>query len=196
MEIIGKQNLVQILEDYRQGRATEDAVVDLAHGCSYEELSISRTEEHTRAYIKVQDGCNQFCSYCIIPYARGRVRSRRTADVVEEVRRLADSGCQEVVLTGIHLSSYGTDRKEEQETLLSLIEQVHSVEKIARIRLGSLEPGVITEGICENHFRPAPGLPALPSVPPERLYGHSGDTRSRVHSTRVPGKMPASAEIL
>lgn len=154
-----KQNLVQILEDYRQGRATEDAVVDLAHGCSYEELSISRTEEHTRAYIKVQDGCNQFCSYCIIPYARGRVRSRRTADVVEEVRRLADSGCQEVVLTGIHLSSYGTDRKEDQETLLSLIEQVHSVEKIARIRLGSLEPGVITEEFVKT-------ISALPRVCP------------------------------
>lgn len=140
-----KQNLVQILEDFRQGRAVNDTVPDLAHSCSYENLSISRTEEHTRAYIKVQDGCNQFCSYCIIPYARGRIRSRRAADVVEEVRRLAASGCQEVVLTGIHLSSYGMDRAEDHETLLSLIEQVHGVEDISRIRLGSLEPGVITE---------------------------------------------------
>lgn len=154
-----KQNLVQILEEFRYGQARNETVLDLSHSCSYEELSISRTEEHTRAYIKVQDGCNQFCSYCIIPYTRGRVRSRKTADVMEEVRRLAASGCQEVVLTGIHLSSYGMDRKEEQETLLSLIEQVHRVEQISRIRLGSLEPGVITEEFVK-------AISALPRVCP------------------------------
>ena len=111
----------------------------------YEELNINRTEEHTRAYIKVQDGCNQFCSYCLIPFARGRIRSRKTAQVVAEVIRLAQSGCQEVVLTGIHLSSYGMERKEDGETLLTLIQAIHEVKGINRIRLGSLEPGIITE---------------------------------------------------
>ena len=91
---------------------------------------------------RVQDGCNQFCSYCIIPYARGRVRSRSREEVVAEVRRLAERGYKEVVLTGIHLSSYGTDIGDD---LLSLILSVHQVEGICRIRLGSLEPGIITE---------------------------------------------------
>ena len=154
-----KGELPQLLQSCRLEKKKQAALSDLGRERKYEPLSIEKTAEHTRAFIKVQDGCNQFCSYCIIPYARGRVRSRRTADVVEEVRRLADSGCQEVVLTGIHLSSYGTDRKEEQETLLSLIEQVHSVEKIARIRLGSLEPGVITEEFVKT-------ISALPRVCP------------------------------
>ena len=112
----------------------------------YERLSIHKIADHTRAFLKVQDGCNQFCSYCIIPYTRGRVRSRRPEEVVAEVRELAAAGYQEVVLTGIHLSSYGVDFEEEhKETLLSLIRQVHEVEGIKRIRLGSLEPRIITE---------------------------------------------------
>lgn len=125
-------------------------MIDISHTKEYEKLQIDRTEEHTRAYIKVQDGCNQFCTYCVIPYARGRVRSRKTADVVREVERLAISGCQEVVLTGIHLSSYGVDRKEDGETLLSLIQAVHQVEEIKRIRLGSLEPGIVTEEFAKE----------------------------------------------
>lgn len=187
-----KQNLVQILEDYRQGQTREDSVLDLSHSCGYEELSISRTEEHTRAYIKVQDGCNQFCSYCIIPYTRGRVRSRRTADVMEEVRRLATSGCQEVVLTGIHLSSYGMDRKEEQETLLSLIEQVHSVEQISRIRLGSLEPGVITEEFVKT-------ISALPRVCPHfHLSLQSGCTATlkRMNRRYTAGEYREKCQLL
>ncbi len=116
-------------------------ISDIGYVREYEDLSISRTEEHTRAYIKVQDGCNQFCTYCIIPYARGRVRSRRTEDVLREVELLAQSGCREVVLTGIHLSSYGSDFG---TSLLSLIQAVHAVPGIQRIRLGSLEPGIIT----------------------------------------------------
>jgi len=112
----------------------------------YEELAINHTAEHVRAYIKVQDGCNQFCTYCIIPYARGRVRSRKIAQVMDEVRALAAKGYKEVVLTGIHLSSYGVDfPEEERETLLSLIQSVHEVEGVERIRLGSLEPRIITE---------------------------------------------------
>ncbi|MCC8105120.1 MAG: tRNA (N(6)-L-threonylcarbamoyladenosine(37)-C(2))-methylthiotransferase MtaB [Clostridiales bacterium] len=117
-------------------------ITDINHTHEYENLSISRTEEHTRAYVKVQDGCNQFCTYCIIPYARGRVRSREMEDVLQEVRKLADSGCREVVLTGIHLTSYGSDLG---ISLLDLIRAVHTVPGIERIRLGSLEPGFITK---------------------------------------------------
>ena len=117
----------------------------------YEELAISHTAEHVRAYIKVQDGCNQFCTYCIIPYARGRVRSRKISQVMGEVRALAARGYKEVVLTGIHLSSYGVDfPAEEKETLLSLIQAVHEVDGIERIRLGSLEPGIVTEEFARS----------------------------------------------
>lgn len=130
--------------------------IDINHTKEYEALSITRTEEHTRAYIKVQDGCNQFCSYCIIPYARGRVRSREMEDVLKEVRALAEFGCREVVLTGIHLSSYGTDLG---TTLLALIEAVHGVRGISRIRLGSLEPGIVTEEFARS-------LAALPKICP------------------------------
>ena len=116
-------------------------------GRAYEALSISRTEEHTRAFLKVQDGCNQFCTYCIIPYARGRIRSRKAEEVVREVETLATNGCKEVVLTGIHLSSYGLDHG---DNLLHLIQEVHKVEGIRRIRLGSLEPGIIDENFVKE----------------------------------------------
>lgn len=140
-----KQELVSLLEEFKRDHRKTSSVVDVLHTREYEGLSIDRTEEHTRAYIKVQDGCNQFCTYCLIPYARGAIRSRKISQVVEEVERLASSGCQEVVLTGIHLSSYGLERKEDGETLLGLIQAVHEVNGIRRIRLGSLEPGIITE---------------------------------------------------
>lgn len=145
-----KQGLISVLEQYLETKERRKEMIDISHTKEYEKLQIDRTEEHTRAYIKVQDGCNQFCTYCVIPYARGRVRSRKTADVVREVERLAISGCQEVVLTGIHLSSYGVDRKEDGETLLSLIQAVHQVEGIKRIRLGSLEPGIVTEEFAKE----------------------------------------------
>lgn len=144
-----KQELIPILESYRTGHQKTTECVDINHTKEYENLEIDRTEEHTRAYLKVQDGCNQFCTYCIIPYARGRIRSKKTEDVVNEVKRLAASGCQEVVLTGIHLSSYGKERPEDQENLLTLIQAVHQVDGIERIRLGSLEPGIITEEFAE-----------------------------------------------
>ncbi|MBS6194763.1 MAG: tRNA (N(6)-L-threonylcarbamoyladenosine(37)-C(2))-methylthiotransferase MtaB [Clostridiales bacterium] len=140
-----KQDLISLLEEYQGERVRKKEMIDINHTKEYEGLQIDRTEEHTRAYMKVQDGCNQFCTYCMIPYARGRVRSRKTEEVVKEAKRLAASGCQEVVLTGIHLSSYGVDRKEDGENLLTLIQAVHEVEGIGRIRLGSLEPGIITE---------------------------------------------------
>lgn len=158
-----KKEIPAILEEYfrekEEGRSGSGTwVTDMTHNREYETLSISRTAEHTRAFIKVQDGCNQFCTYCIIPYARGRVRSRRPEDVLEEVRRLAESGCQEVVLTGIHLSSYGVDL-EEGQNLLALIRTIHAVDGIRRIRLGSLEPGIITEEFAE-------AIAGLPKVCP------------------------------
>lgn len=136
-----KKDLIRILEEYQKGKETE-GLIDINHTEQYEELEVSKTSEHTRAYIKVQDGCNQFCSYCIIPFARGRVRSRERDSVLSEVINLAANGYKEVVLTGIHLSSYGIDTA---DTLLSLIGGIHEVEGIERIRLGSLEPRIITE---------------------------------------------------
>ena len=138
-----KKDLIEILEQHIQ-----KAVIDINHTKEYEEMHLSKTAEHTRAYIKVQDGCNQFCTYCIIPFARGRVRSRAKEDVIQEVTDLANNGYKEVVLTGIHLSSYGVDL--EDEDLLSLILAVHEVEGIERIRLGSLEPRIITEEFAKT----------------------------------------------
>ena len=151
-----KQELISILENYRSGQQKTTECVDINHTKEYEKLEIDRTEEHTRAYLKVQDGCNQFCTYCMIPYARGRIRSKKTEDVVGEVKRLAASGCQEVVLTGIHLSSYGIDTG---ESLLELIQKVHEIDGIKRIRLGSLEPRIITEEFASS-------IAALPKMCP------------------------------
>lgn len=139
-----KHDLVRLLEEYSMD-SVNDTVDDINDGKhDFEELFIDQTKEHTRAFIKVQDGCNQFCSYCIIPYARGRVRSRRFENVIAEVERLAANGFKEVVLTGIHLSSYGVDF-EEAAGLLELIQAVNAVKGIERIRLGSLEPKIVTE---------------------------------------------------
>ena len=143
-----KTELVSILEDYfaQNKAAEEETVIDISHTTEYENLSISRPGDHTRAFVKVQDGCNQFCSYCIIPFTRGRVRSRKPQEVAEEIRRLAALGYEEAVLTGIHLSSYGMDFPEQERIgLLDLIIKVHEIPQIRRIRLGSLEPRIITE---------------------------------------------------
>ena len=146
-----KTQIVEVLEEYEKEHSKQVQVIEINHTKEYEELSIEQTAEHVRAYIKVQDGCNQFCTYCIIPFARGRVRSRKSADVLREVETLASKGYKEVVLTGIHLSSYGVDfSKEERESLLSLIQAVSKVEGIQRIRLGSLEPRIITEEFLEG----------------------------------------------
>jgi len=143
-----KKQIVEILENYMTG--VENKRLEIGKETEYEELSLDTQVEHTRAYIKIQDGCNQFCSYCIIPYARGRIRSRKPEDVLEEVNRLAANGYQEIVLTGIHLSSYGKTSYEktlgeDRQPLLDLIQQINAVEGIKRIRLGSLEPRIITE---------------------------------------------------
>lgn len=148
-----KKNIVSIVENYMNDINENEAVININKDTEYEELTIETVGEKTRAYIKIQDGCNQFCSYCIIPYARGRVRSRKPEDVIREVIRISKEGYKEVVLTGIHLSSYGIDfSKEEQERkehhnkeLLQLIMDISNVDGIQRIRLGSLEPRIITE---------------------------------------------------
>ena len=141
-----KKDIVEILEAYlEEHTADASAVTDIGAVREYEEMRMEQSTEHTRAYIKIQDGCNQFCSYCIIPYTRGRVRSRRPEDVEEEVRTLAEKGYQEIVLTGIHLSSYGTDFKEEPQDLLELTKRLHQIPGVKRIRFGSLEPRLITE---------------------------------------------------
>lgn len=156
-----KHELVKLLEKFEAEKKQEEtkqnrkaqlaSIADINHEKQeYEELYLERTAEHTRAFLKVQDGCNQFCSYCIIPFARGRVRSRKAEDVLGEVRRLAEHGYREVVLTGIHLSSYGADTG---DSLLHLIELVHEVEGMKRIRLGSLEPRIVTEDFVKRLSR-------------------------------------------
>ena len=138
-----KVNLPSILENWEKEHNPLH-VHDLTREHTYEELTLSHTAGHTRAFMKIQDGCNQFCTYCIIPYTRGRVRSRRLSDIVAEAGRLAENGYQEVVLTGIHLDSYGTDL-EEHENLLTVIREIAKIDGIKRIRLGSLEPRIMTE---------------------------------------------------
>lgn len=147
-----KNELVRRLDEFfaerEQGEDCDkehkvEAVVDINHEPQcFEEMSLTKTAEHTRAFVKVQDGCNQFCSYCIIPYARGRVRSRDIESVLKEIKDLAKTGYQEVALAGIHLSSYGVDC---EESLLHLIQEIHKIDGIRRIRLGSLEPQIVTE---------------------------------------------------
>lgn len=162
-----KKDLIPILNEFLASRHVPDeAVTDVNAPCDYEEMTLKHTAEHTRAFIKIQDGCNQFCSYCIIPYARGRVRSRRYEDIRREMEGLAASGYKEVVLTGIHISSYGIDFDEKaweqgasvirqkqdgrrdyagSSRLIDLIEKLQDIEGIERIRLGSLEPRIVTQ---------------------------------------------------
>ena len=162
-----KINIVEALENYAADHESHISVLDLSVKQPYEELEIDKVSEHTRAYIKIQDGCNQFCSYCVIPYARGRVRSRRAEDIIREITGMAQNGYREIVLTGIHISSYGIDfdeeawkrgesvsvLKEDEERrdysgsskLIDLLERIHTIEGIERIRIGSLEPRIVTE---------------------------------------------------
>lgn len=171
-----KKDIVRILEEYLEARdrwqqentaagASDktlggSTIIDMDHTHEYEEMQLKKTAEHTRAYIKIQDGCNQFCSYCIIPYARGRVRSRRREDVLEEIRGMAAAGYREVVLTGIHISSYGIDLADGNETfrgdylgqsrLIELVEEIQKLPGLDRIRLGSLEPRIVTEDFASR----------------------------------------------
>lgn len=156
-----KKDLISILEEYLDQKETTEnntssyedktlggrTIIDINHTDEYESMQITHTAEHTRAFIKIQDGCNQFCSYCIIPYARGRSRSRSMEEVLKEVRNLAENGYREIVLTGIHLSSYGVESGNDFASgrLLQLIQEIQKIHGIERIRLGSLEPRIITE---------------------------------------------------
>lgn len=146
-----KKDIVSILDEYFKKKEKVSEVLDIACTKEYESMTIHKVSEHTRAYIKIQDGCNQFCSYCIIPYTRGRIRSKKPEEIITEVQALAQEGYQEVVLTGIHLSSYGLDLDQEEGiSLLSIIERIQEVDGIERIRLGSLEPRIITEAFASG----------------------------------------------
>ena len=146
-----KKDLIHILEEHmgeKESAVESIEVIDIAHDQEYESLHVEQLKEHTRAYIKVQDGCNQFCSYCIIPYARGRVRSRKMEEVLEEITNLTKHGCQEFVITGIHVTSYGKDLGDV--TLIDLLEEIAKIPEVKRIRLGSLEPGFITKDTLDR----------------------------------------------
>lgn len=189
-----KINIVEALAEYAENKPGHGShVIKINQTKEYEDLSIDHTAEHVRAYIKVQDGCNQFCTYCIIPYARGRVRSRNIESVLKEVHSLAEKGYKEVVLTGIHLSSYGVDFPEEKkETLLSLIRAVHEIEGIQRIRLGSLEPGIVTREFAE-------GIAALPKVCPHfhlSLQSGCDETLERMNRRYKSGEYRERCELL
>lgn len=142
-----KKDMARLLDEFFEEHRVTDNYIDIASAREYENMSLVKPREHCRAFVKVQDGCNNFCSYCIIPYTRGRIRSRRIEDVAEEVRRLASEGIREVVITGINLSSYCD---EAGNHLTDLIREVSKAEGILRVRLGSLEPRVITEDFLEE----------------------------------------------
>ncbi len=175
--VVGNNNKAKIVELVAEALTKKEekllALLDIGKERAYEELPIETVTERTRAYIKIEDGCNQFCSYCIIPYVRGRVRSRAEKDILDEIKRLSEAGYREVVLTGIHLSSYGLDKSndkkkednvsefdvtlsgEEDKTekvlpLLALIKKVQEIDGIERIRLGSLEPRIMTEAFVKE----------------------------------------------
>jgi len=202
-----KKDIVEILEKYLNEAARDQAsggdaqaadkslggesVLDINHTYEYEEMRLGKPSEHTRAFIKIQDGCNQFCSYCAIPYARGRVRSRREEDVLNEARAMAGSGCREIVLTGIHISSYGVDFG-EKDRLYHLVESLHEVEGIERIRLGSLEPRIVTQDLADR-------LAALPKVCPHfhlSLQSGCDETLHRMNRHYTTGEYYNSVECL
>lgn len=150
-----RAQIVEMVENYTQENGVENHVSDIMKERIFEPLSIQKLANRTRAYLKIQDGCSQYCSYCIIPYARGPIRSREPQDVIAEVKRLAENGFKEVVLTGIHVASYGKDRRDT--SLLEILRQVHEVEGIERIRFSSIEPNVVTEEFAQ-------AIAAMPKV--------------------------------
>ena len=196
-----KKDIVEILEEYLVSREDKTlggtTILDINHTHDYEEMQLKQTAEHTRAYIKIQDGCNQFCSYCAIPLARGRVRSRRTEDILREIQGMVAAGYREVVLTGIHISSYGVDFDQtpgEQggSKLIDLIEQIHTTEGLERIRLGSLEPRIITAETAER-------LAALPKLCPHfhlSLQSGCDTTLIRMNRHYTTGEYYESVEQL
>ncbi|MBO5283402.1 MAG: tRNA (N(6)-L-threonylcarbamoyladenosine(37)-C(2))-methylthiotransferase MtaB [Lachnospiraceae bacterium] len=214
-----KKDIARILEEYLEAREGQQdgggcggalpdktlggsTIIDINHTHEYEEMRLEKTAEHTRAYIKIQDGCNQFCSYCIIPYSRGRVRSRRREDVLEEIRGMAEAGYREVVLTGIHISSYGIDLTEAEETfrgdyrgqsrLIELVEEIQQIQGLDRIRLGSLEPRIVTEDFAAR-------LAACDKVCPHfhlSLQSGCDATLRRMNRQYTTGEYYGSVELL
>ncbi len=212
-----KKDLVPILEAFMKERDKTlygTSVIDMNDTYEYEEMTLKQTGDHTRACIKIQDGCNQFCSYCVIPYARGRVRSRRPEDVLHEIRELVKAGYREIVLTGIHISSYGIDFEDDawragecrihckedgvrrdytgSSKLIDLIERIHEVESLDRIRIGSLEPRIVT---AENAAR----LAALPKLCPHfhlSLQSGCDETLKRMNRHYTAGEYLKSVELL
>ncbi len=220
-----KKEIVSIIEAFLQEKGMlqenvrvdktlhDTTIIDVNNTYEYEEMTLKRTAEHTRAYIKIQDGCNQFCTYCIIPYARGRVRSRHIEDIRQEIEGLVANGYQEIVLTGIHISSYGIDFEQEAWTqgrsvevlktegrhdysgaskLIDLIERIHEIEGLRRIRIGSLEPRIITEDFAKR-------LAALEKVCPHfhlSLQSGCNATLKRMNRHYTAEEYRQSVEIL
>ena len=209
-----KKDIYEILEEFLAQKANvgemagkvtstvdktlhDTTVIDINHTDEYEEMTLQQTAEHTRAYIKIQDGCNQFCSYCIIPYARGRVRSREPENIMAEIRGLVAAGYREVVLTGIHISSYGIDFEGKkaysgESRLIDLVEEIHALEGLERIRLGSLEPRIITEEVARR-------LAALPKLCPHfhlSLQSGCDETLQRMNRHYTAGEYFQSVEAL
>ena len=186
-----KKDIVSIIEEYLKTREQPRVEkIDINNTREYEEMQLTRTAEHTRAYIKIQDGCNQFCSYCIIPYARGRVRSRAEEDILQEVRGIVAAGYREIVLTGIHISSYGLDRGGPE--LLQLIMKLHGIDGLKRIRLGSLEPRIVTEQFARQ-------LSTLPGLCPHfhlSLQSGSDAVLGRMNRHYTAGEYFQTTEIL
>ena len=143
-----RKSIVELVENYREENKPQNYVSEIMKEREFEPLSIQKLENRTRAYLKIQDGCSQYCSYCIIPYARGVIRSRKPEDVIAEVKRLAENGFQEVILAGIHVASYGKDLKDV--TLLDIVQKVHEIEGIKRIRFSSIEPNIVTKEFVET----------------------------------------------
>ncbi len=187
-----KKDLVEILENYLNG-VQSACVIDINRTSEYEEMRLTSTTEHTRAYIKIQDGCNQFCTYCMIPYARGRVRSRKKQDVLAEIRGLVAAGYKEFVLTGIHISSYGMDLQEgQEEALLALIRAIDAIGGVERIRLGSLEPRIVTEMF-------AAGLAAIKHICPHfhlSLQSGCGSVLKRMNRHYTPEEYLQKVDLL
>ncbi len=144
----GRSHIVEMVEEYKKNQIPMNFVDNIMEIHEFEELQINNMQKRTRAYLKIQEGCNNYCSYCIIPYVRGNIRSRKPEDIINEVSRLAKQGFQEIVLTGIHVASYGKDLKDI--TLLEIMKQVQDIEGIQRIRLSSIEPGVVTQEFVEE----------------------------------------------
>jgi len=142
-----RNKIVQLVEKIDKENKL-NYVNDIMSVNKFEELSIEEIKGKTRAFLKIQEGCNQFCAYCIIPYARGPIRSRRPENIIEEVKRLSQNGFKEIVLTGIHIASYGKDLKDID--LIDIIKEVHNIEGIERIRLSSVEPTLLTEEFIEE----------------------------------------------